>query len=162
MAENQNVPQEPTQQQEPQGNEPVDYEALYKEAVKQSRKWEDRAKANKDKADKWDEYEQQGLSDAERLTKRAEEAEAKLAALEADAQRRKDAEEVAREKGVPAGLLLYCADREAMERFAEEYEGSEKPPVAPPAPSSRVLRGDGGKATTADQFAEMAEQFFNH
>ena len=81
MAENETVPQEPTEQ-EPQGTEPTDYEALYKESVKESRKWESRAKANKEKADKWDEYEQQGMSDAEKLTKRAEDEKARRAEID--------------------------------------------------------------------------------
>lgn len=153
----------PEPKQEPQGNEQTDWEAKYKEAVAQSRKWEDRAKANKEKADKWDEYEQQGLSEQEKLTKRAESAEAELAQLKADAQRRKDAAEVAEATGVPQGLLLHCPDREDMESFAKEYQGATKLPTMPPAPASRVIRGDDeSKVSTADQFAEMAEQFFSH
>lgn len=145
----------------PQGAE-VDWEARYKEALAQSRKWEERAKANKAKADRWDEYEQQGMSEAEKLAKRAESAEAELAQLRADAQRRTDAEEVARATGVPVGLLLHCADREDMEAFAEEYAGVTKLPAAPSAPRSRVIRDDGeAQASTADQFAEMAERYFN-
>ena len=62
MAENDVTTQ--VQTDEPQGAE-VDWEAKYKEAVAQSRKWEERAKANKDKADKWDAYEPQGMSEAE-------------------------------------------------------------------------------------------------
>ena len=157
---NENVAtQEPTK--EPQGAE-VDFEAKYKEAVAQSRKWEERAKANKVKADKWDEYEQQGMSEAEKVAKRAEAAEAELAQLKADAKRRSDAHEVSKATGVPENLLLHCSDREDMESFAEEYAGATKLPAAPAAPQSRVIRDDGqAKASTADQFAEMAERFFN-
>lgn len=160
MAENENVPQKPTE--EPQGAE-VDWEAKFKELQAQSRKWEERAKANKEKADKWDEYEQQGMSEAEKLAKRAESAEAELAQLKADAKRRSDAAEVAEATGVPVRLLLHCADREDMEAFAKEYEGETKLPAAPAAPRSRVIRDDDGQGvSTADQFAEMAQQFFNH
>lgn len=160
------VKQEPTQPQggEPHGEEPIDWEAKYKEAVAQSRKWEERSKANKDKADKWDEYQQQGMSEAEKLAQRAESAEAELAKLRADAQKRTDAKEVAKATGVPETLLLYCDDRDAMEAFAKEY-GANAPsiPAAPPAPASRILRGgEGGKADTAEQFADMAEKFFRH
>ena len=159
MAENDVTTTEPTE--EPQGAE-TDWEAKYKEAVAQSRKWEERAKANKTKADKWDAYEQEGMSEAEKVAKRAEAAEAELAQLKADAQRRTDAAEVSKAMGVPAALLLHCADRADMEAFAEEYAGIEKPPAAPPAPQSRIVRGGGSKPSTADQFAEMAEHFFRH
>ena len=55
--------QQEQQAQEPHGTEqPVDFEAKYKEALAQSRKWEERAKANKDKADKWDAYETEGMT----------------------------------------------------------------------------------------------------
>lgn len=157
---NENVAtQEPTK--EPQGAE-VDFEAKYKEAVAQSRKWEERAKANKEKADKWDEYEQQGMSEAEKVAKRAEAAEAELAQLKADAKRRSDAHEVAKATGVPENLLLHCSDREDMESFAEEYAGATKVPAAPPAPESRIVRDDEHpEASTRDQFAEMASSFFN-
>jgi hypothetical protein len=145
---------EPTQ--EPQGAE-VDWEAKYKEAVAQSRKWEDRAKANRDKAAKWDEYEQQGMSEVEKLTKRAESAEAELAQYRAEAQRRSDAEEVAKATGVPVGLLLHCADREGMEALAAEYAEQTKLPAAPKAPKSRVIRDDIPKQTTRDRFASYFE-----
>ena len=160
MAENENVPQESPQ--EPQGTEQVDWEAKYKELQAQSRKWEERAKANKDKADKWDKYEQQGMSEAEKAAKRAEAAEAELAQLKSEAQRRADADEVAKATGVPASLLLHCADREDMEAFAKEYAGVAKVPSAPTAQASHVIRDNGHKASTAEQFAEMAEKFFRH
>lgn len=151
MAENENVPQEPTE--EPQGTEQVDWEAKYKELQAQSRKWEERAKANKDKADKWDAYEQQGMSEVEKLTKRAESAESELAQLRAASQRNADAAEIAESTGVPVSLLLHCADRADMESFAKEYAGIQKVPAAPTAPSSRVIRGGEGKVKTRDKFA---------
>ena len=158
MAEEVTQAQEPTDVEgaEPHG-EAVDWEAKYKEAVAQSRKWEERAKANKDKADKWDAYEQEGMSEAEKLAKRAESAEAELAQLKADAQRRTDAAEVSKDTGVPTSLLLHCADRADMEAFAEEYAGIEKPPAAPPAPQSRVIRGGEGRQSTRDKFASYFE-----
>ena len=138
---------------EPHGEEPIDWEARYKEAVAESRKWESRSKANKEKADKWDAYEQEGLSEQEKLTKRAESAEAELAQLKAEAKRRTDADEVAKATGVPASLLLHCADREDMEAFATEYAGVAKVPAAPSASQSRVIRGGDEKQTTRDKFA---------
>jgi hypothetical protein len=156
MAEESAVTQESTEQ-EPQGTEEVDWEAKYKEAVAQSRKWESRAKANSDKAAKWDEYEQQGMSEQEKLAKRAESAEAELAQLKAESKRRADADEVAKATGVPASLLLHCADREDMEAFAKEYAGVAKVPAAPSASQSRVIRGGEQKQTTRDKFASYFE-----
>lgn len=154
MAENDVTTQEPTQ--EPQGTE-VDWEAKYKEAVEQSRKWEGRAKANKDKADRWDAQQQEGMTEVEKLTKRAEEAEAKLAAYEAETQRRTDAAQVSEKTGVPASLLLHCADRADMEAFAKEYASETKVPAAPKAPESRVQREGGAKTSTRDKFASYFE-----
>ena len=159
MAENNVTTQEPTQ--EPQGTE-VDWEARYKEAVEQSRKWESRAKANKEKADLWDAQQQDGSTVVDALTKRAEEAEAKVAAYEADEQHRADAAEVAGETSVPVSLLLHCKDRADMEAFAKEFAAETKVPAAPKAPESRIAREGGAKTSTADQFAEMADKFFRH
>ena len=144
---------------EPQGTEEVDWEAKAKELQAQSRKWEERAKANKAKADKWDAYEQEGMSEAEKLAKRAESAEAKLAQLEAEAQHRRDASEVSAASGVPEHLLSFCTDREAMEAFAKEYAASrEHVPAAASAAPSRVLRGNEGKQTTRDRFASYFDE----
>lgn len=145
---------------EPHGDA-VDWEAKYREAKAQSRKWEERSKANKEKADKWDAYEQEGMSEAEKLAKRAESAEAELAQLKADAQRRSDAKEVSKASGVPEQLLSFLPDRDAMEAFAKEYATETHVPAGAPAPESRVNRGGGGTVSTADQFAEMASAFFN-
>ena len=145
---------EEVEAQEPHGEEAIDWEARYKEAVAQSRKWEERAKANKERADKWDAYEQEGLSEAEKLAKRAESAEAELAQLKAAAQHDADAAEVAKETGVPVHFLAYCADREAMEAFAKEYQSDAKVPTAPQGPQSRIITGEGSKRTSADRFAE--------
>lgn len=140
---------------EPHGEEAPDYKALYEQALAQSRKWEGRAKANKEKAAKWDAYEQEGMSEAEKLAKRAESAEAELAKLRAEEQRRADAAEVSAQTGVPTTLLLYCDSREHMEAFAEAYQGEAKVPAAPQGPQSRIVRDDGGsKASTAERFAE--------
>lgn len=135
----------------------------------EARKWEQRAKDNRKEADelrakaaKWDEAQREGMSELERATQRAEAAEAQLEAYRAEEKRRADASEVAEKTGVPASLLLHCADRADMEAFAKEYASETKVPAAPRAPESRVVRGDGAKPSTADQFAEMAERYFRH
>ncbi|MFE0021914.1 hypothetical protein [Amycolatopsis sp. NPDC059021] len=54
-----------------------DYRKLYEQAVAQSRKWESRARENRDKAKKWDEAEEANRTEAERSAARAEQAEAR-------------------------------------------------------------------------------------
>ena len=161
MAEDTTQAQAMTDEGEPHGEQQeVDWEAKYKEAVEQSRKWESRAKANKEKADQWDAYQQEGMTEAEKLAQRAEQAESELAALRAERQHQQDVAEVAEATGVPERLLRFCADRESMEALAKEYEAETHVPAAPKAPESRVVKGGSTKATTADQFAEMAQTFF--
>ena len=111
-------------------------------AVAESRKWEGRSKSNSEKAKKYDELAAQSMTDAEKVeeaTKRAESAEAKLAAYEAEAQRAKDAAEVAEATGVPASLITET-DRKAMERQAEAIKA-----FASGQPSAQVFRQDGRK-----------------
>ena len=90
-------------------------------AVAESRKWEGRSKSNSEKAKKYDELAAKSMTDAERAeaaVKRAEDAESKLAAYEAEAKRSEDAAEVSEKTGVPA-FLLTAADKESMEKQAE-------------------------------------------
>ena len=125
---------------EPQGD--VDWKS-------ESRKWEDRAKANKERADaneaaaaELKKIKEESMSELERLTKRAEEAEGKLAAANAAVQHSKDVAEVSAESGVPASLLEYCTDRHAMEAFAKEYGAAgRRPRSASRAPAGRTASG---------------------
>lgn len=109
-------------------------------AIEQSRKWEGRSKSNADKAKRYDELAAQSMTDAEKLdaaSKRAEEAESKLAAYEAEAKRAKDAAEVSEATGVPASLLTET-DRKAMEaQSASILAFAQGQPIAP------VFKGDG-------------------
>lgn len=124
---------EPTQT-EPHGTEPApdvvsreDYEKL----LAQSRKWEDRAKANSAAAKRLAELEDASKTDAERLadaTKRAEEAEAKVADYERKAERASIVREVAADKGVDAEWLSRMSgdtreDIEANADFLAEKVG---------------------------------------
>ena len=111
-------------------------------AVAESRKWEGRSKSNSEKARKYDELAAQSMTDAERAdaaTKRADDAEAKLAQYEADAQFAKDAAEVSEKYGVPASLLTE-RDRKAMEAQAKAIKA-----FADGQPSAQVFSGDGRK-----------------
>lgn len=111
-------------------------------AVAESRKWEGRSKSNSEKAKKYDELAAQSMTDAEKLeaaSKRADDAESKLAAYEAEAKRAKDAAEVSEATGVPASLLTET-DRKAMERQAEAIKA-----YASGRPAAPVFKGDGKK-----------------
>lgn len=134
----------------------VDWEAKYKSMRDHARDWERKAKENQSAADELEKLRAANLSETEKATQRAERAEAELAQLKADAQRRTDADEVSAKTGVPVALLLHCPDREDMEAFAKEYEAENHVPAAPPAPTSSVNRMDGAKASTRDLFAEYA------
>ena len=126
-------------------------------AVAESRKWEGRSKSNSEKAKKYDELAAQSMTDAEKLeaaSKKAEEAEAKLAAYEAEAQRAKDAAEVSEKYGVPASLLTE-RDRSAMELQAQAIKA-----FATNQPTAHVFSQDGTKPGPApkskeEQFAEL-------
>ena len=126
-------------------------------AVAESRKWEGRSKSNSEKAKKYDELAAQSMTDAEKLeaaSKKAEEAEAKLAAYEAEAQRAKDAAEVSEKYGVPASLLTE-RDRSAMELQAQAIKA-----FATNQPTAHVFSQDGAKPGPApkskeEQFAEL-------
>ena len=84
----------------------------------------------------------------------ADEAEAKLAQYEADAQFAKDAAEVSEKYGVPASLLTE-RDRSAMELQAQAIKA-----FATNQPTAHVFPGDGSKPGPApkskeEQFAEL-------
>lgn len=137
---------------------PIDWQAKYEAMREHSREWEARAKANKAAADELQELKAAQMTEQEKLTARAEAAEAKLAELEAQAAHDAAAKAIAKETGVPLELLAYCSDESAMRDFASKY-GENKPPVAPTASAARIIRSD-GKRTNADVFAEFINQSF--
>lgn len=157
MTENEQL--EPTEEvqaeeSEPQGEAPeVDWKA-------ESRKWEKLAKRNKDAAAELETLKQAQMTEQERLQSRAEKAEAELAKLTAERERMAAVREVAESSGVPADLLAFCADRDAMEQFAEAYGAHAHTPSAPKAPSRRIVRDSDTPLSTRDVFAEMAANAF--
>lgn len=132
--------------------------AELEEARKQSRKWEERSKGNADKAKRYDELAAQSMTDAERIdaeTKRADEAERKLAEYEAEAQRAKDAAEVSEKFGVPASLLTET-ERKAMELQAQAIKA-----FAEGQPASQVFKADGSKPGASPNTPQQAfHEFF--
>lgn len=138
---------------------PTDWKAKYEAMREHSREWEQRAKANKAAADELQEIKAAQMTEQEKLTARAEAAEAKLAALEAQNAHDAAAKAIADETGVPFELLSYCSDESTMREFASKY-GDTKPPVAPTVAATRVIRSDGAQRTSADVFAEFIKESF--
>lgn len=93
-------------QKEPSGGEPhgelkteeTDWKA-------QSRKWEERAKANKEAAEELEKLKEAQMSEQEKAAKHTKELEAKLAKYEAERQQHEWCVQVAKKTGVPADLL---------------------------------------------------------
>jgi hypothetical protein len=145
MAENQS--NEANAQQQNQQQEP-DYKALYEQLKADARKWEDRAKANKQKADKYDEMAAGSSSVEERI-----------AALEAENKAMKDAKahaelvaKVAAATALPEALVatLSGSDEETLTTQAQAISAL-KPKGAPSAPEAGKFPRD----SNADEDAEM-------
>lgn len=92
--------------------QPVDWKAKYEAAIKHSREWESRAKANKDAADELDRLKESQLSETEKLTSRAEKAEKELSALKTANQVNAWKNAAAEQYGVPASLLYGSSEDE--------------------------------------------------
>lgn len=159
MAENEQGAQ-PAEQVEgaPNGTDSAepekDWKAEYEKLLKHSRTWEDKAKRFKDKAERFDELEEASKSDAEKLaeaTKRAEDAEARLAEYERAAERAGIVAEIAAAKGVDAEWLARMSGdgREAIEANAD-YIAS-KLSGAPLYPSVDDHGGGNSAAITREQ-----------
>lgn len=110
MADNPTTTENPEPQGE--GNEPIDYEAKYHEAVAQSRKWEDRAKASFKDSEELKKLKESQMSDAEKTAKRIAELEKENAAYKTAAQQREWKAKVSKETGVPAEVLRGDSEEE--------------------------------------------------
>lgn len=115
-----------------------------------SRKNEDQAKANAEKAKKFDELEEANKTEQEKLLARAEAAEKLIAEREAKDAAAATAAEVAKAKGVPASALR-GSTREELEAHADEL--LELMPKKPAAPSADG-QGDGEQIGDGDMSAD--------
>ena len=141
MADNPNNDPNAGAAQGGEGGQEPDYKAMYEQLKSEARKWEERAKANKDKADKWDE-----------AAAGSDSIEDRIAALESENQAMKDAEarhqlvaKVAAATGLSESLVgsLNGTDEETLTSQAKAF-ASLKPKGAPSAPEA-------GKFPHADQ-----------
>jgi|GEM_PF-1631516 len=96
----------------------VDYKTEYEKTLAESRKWEGRAKADKDAAEKWRKHEEESRSEEEKRAARERELEQRATAAEHRALR----SEVADEKKVPveARKFLTGSTKEELEASADE------------------------------------------
>lgn len=102
---------------EPQGKA-EDWEAKYRELLKDSRKWEDRAKRDEDAAKKWREQQEAGKSEVDKLTEQVIALTKENDQLKTAEQQRLWAAEVAEAKGVPVAVLR-GSTKEEMESHAD-------------------------------------------
>lgn len=164
MADNPNIDPNASAAQGGEGGQEPDYKALYEQLKAESRKWEDRSKQNKAKADKLDE-----------LMAGNDSIEERIAALEAENKAMKDAEarqkmiaEVASETGLPADrvAVLAGADKETLLEQAKElaaYIDSIKPKGAPNAPEAGLFpRGAQSNKSAAQQFGDAIDMMLGH
>ena len=165
MAENEQgaQPTEPTGA-EPHGTDTTgeerDWKAEYEKVLAQSRKWEQRSKDNAAKAKELDELKAATQTDAERLAdaqKRAEEAEAKVKAYEAKAERAGIVAEVAAAKGVDADWLSRMAgdDRESIEANADWLRARISESPIYPSVADNGQKKAPTKKSTQDQFGDF-------
>ena len=147
MADNPNA--NPAQED---GGEP-DYKALYEQWKSEARKWEDRAKASKEKADKWDAA--SGGEDS--LEERIAKLEADKLALEQEKARHALVAKVAEATGISETLVaaLNGSDEDALMAQAKAI-AELKPTGAPNVPEAgRFPSNDTGTKSNAERFGDL-------
>lgn len=154
MAEETQI-QEPTEQAEPQGEAKpeTDWKA-------EARKWEARAKKSAQAEAELEALKQAQMTEQEKEKARADKAEQELAMMRAENQRLADAAEISARDGIPQSLLNFCADREAMERFAKEYKQAQPTIPAAAATTGTRISSDGKKPTNGEIFAAAVSDLF--
>lgn len=135
------------------GGEP-DYKALYEEAKANSRKWEERAKANKDKADKYDE----AAAGEESLEARIAKLEADKAELEHQREHQAIVAKVAAEYGLSEAIVgaLNGADEDALKEQAKAIADL-KPMGAPTAPEAGKFPRNQTSKSKAERFGDIVD-----
>lgn len=157
MADNPNIDPSTDPAQGGEGGQEPDYKAMYEQLKAESRKWEDRSKQNKAKADKLDELMAGNGS-----------VEDRIAALEAENKAMKDAEarralvaKVAAATGLTEAIVatLNGSDEEALMAQAQSV-AELKPKGAPSAPEAGAFPRDAGETkTNAQRFGELVDAF---
>ena len=133
-----------------------DYKKLYEQMKAQARKWEDRAKENKEKADRLDEVEGKYT----RLLTAHESVKAENESMKAEQARHQLVAAVAAATGLSEAIVgsLSGSDEESLTEQAKSIV-SLMPKGAPTAPEAGEFPRDGAPAkTTAQQFGDIVEQ----
>ncbi|PJM72342.1 helicase [Bifidobacterium primatium] len=103
---------------EPHGEQPMDWEAKYREAVSHSREWEKRAKDNKAAADELQQLKEAQMTEQQKAEARTAKLQKELDALKAEKQAAAWRSQVAEETGLPANLIVGDS-LEAMKEHAK-------------------------------------------
>lgn len=150
------------QQAEETQESETDWQAKYEAMRDHMRDWEKKAKANQSAADELEQLKAAQMTEQEKVTARAEKAEAELATLKAEAERVEAARQISAEMGVSFETLmaaLQCNDADSLKQFAKHIQ-SEQPITHAAASSnrSRVVR-DQAK-THGELFADAVSDLF--
>ena len=154
MAEQQAEQAETTEATAAGGAEPQGAETNWKA---EARKWEERAKANKAKADQWDAQEEAGKTELQKATERADKLKAELDGIRAAEKLKAEVADAAERHGVDADLLSRMSgDVEENAKFLSERFPKRS------YPQTRD-RGERGKTKSGDGVAQAARMLFgNH
>lgn len=149
---------EPTKNDPAQESKEPDYKAMYEQAIAASRKWESRAKANKEKADKWDAASTGGVSVEERIAKLEKENED----MRTSAARRDLVAKVAAETGLSESIVgaLNGSDEDSLIEQAKAIADL-KPKGAPSAPEAGVFPRGQETKTAAEQFSSLIDEMLS-
>lgn len=125
----------------------------------EARKWEKRAKENKDAADELAQLKESQMTELEKAHAAADQAKAEAEALKAEKAKSDAAIKINASTGIPTEILMYCADPDEIEAFAkalQEWTDKDGSPahVGSTTGKSRIVR-PGAKLTNADVFAQL-------
>lgn len=144
MAEESTISVESTEQVEEQEHV-TDWKA-------EARKWEKRAKGNQSAAEELERLKASQMTELEKAQAEAAMAKAEADALKAEKAKADAAVKLSEKHGIPASMLMHCADEDAMSDFVDEWvayhDAQPKPHVGTTTAASRIVKPDKGAART--------------
>ena len=143
---------ESTEQVEEQTEHVTDWKA-------EARKWEKRAKGNQSAAEELEKLKAAQMTELEKAQAAAATAKAEAEALKAEKAKSDAAVKLSEKHGIPVSMLMHCADSEAMEEFAAEWDeyhaAQPKPHVGTYTAASRIVKPTDAKVANRDLFASL-------
>lgn len=128
----------------------------------EARKWEARAKENAKAAEELQRIKDSQLTEAERLQKRAEVAEARVLQLESEAELASLAQTISEETGAPLKLLKTCTDEGVMREMAREWAAQAQTVHAgTTAAVTKLVKPTAAKQSAASAIADYFVERFN-